>query len=384
MYAGNLRREKILAGRREDIDHVGVLEEPRLVLDAAAGSRRGRPAHTSGARRTHRSPSSRRSSRTSARAVLVGGRVGTAFIDHQHDHLLVPDEHRAGDLVADLLFRQVLEPVNLPWPACRPPSASSPSRAGTTTGRPWRRSRGRGARLRLGLDGGAPLRHQPLLAVTAARAGRLRHPHVAGPCSAPTSWWPPFYHPVRLAEDVAMLDVMSNGPLHARHRHRLQARRVRALRRRAREARRPLRGAAGHHEGPVDPGADQLQGHVLHGRGPPRAQAGDKPHPPVWIGGWGDITLRRAATWPTTGSPGRPPTSSACWRASGSSSSQSPAAGRRAHHRVAADARRHHRRHRRRARELAEEHIMVAYRREYAGGWRHPFIDASSPPTSTG
>src|SRR5207237_1425512 len=30
-----------------------------------------------------------------------------------------------------------------------------------------------------------------------------------------------------------------------------------------------------------------------------------------------------------------------------------------------------------RARQLAEEHIMVAYRREYAGGWRHPFIDAT-------
>ena len=28
------------------------------------------------------------------------------------------------------------------------------------------------------------------------------------------------------------------------------------------------------------------------------------------------------------------------------------------------------------ARELAEEHIMVSYRREYAGGWKHPFIDA--------
>ena len=26
---------------------------------------------------------------------------------------------------------------------------------------------------------------------------------------------------------------------------------------------------------------------------------------------------------------------------------------------------------------LAEEHIMIAYRKEYAGGWRHPFIDAS-------
>ena len=31
----------------------------------------------------------------------------------------------------------------------------------------------------------------------------------------------------------------------------------------------------------------------------------------------------------------------------------------------------------RKARELAEEHIMIAYRREYAGGWRHPFIDSS-------
>ncbi|HEX9419858.1 MAG TPA: hypothetical protein VGA81_12450, partial [Methylomirabilota bacterium] len=29
------------------------------------------------------------------------------------------------------------------------------------------------------------------------------------------------------------------------------------------------------------------------------------------------------------------------------------------------------------ARALAEKHIMVSYRREYAGGWKHPFIDAS-------
>lgn len=29
------------------------------------------------------------------------------------------------------------------------------------------------------------------------------------------------------------------------------------------------------------------------------------------------------------------------------------------------------------ARELAERHIMVAYRKEYAGGWKHPFIDAA-------
>ncbi|MEK7371599.1 MAG: hypothetical protein AAB265_09110, partial [candidate division NC10 bacterium] len=29
------------------------------------------------------------------------------------------------------------------------------------------------------------------------------------------------------------------------------------------------------------------------------------------------------------------------------------------------------------ARELAERHIMVSYRKEYAGGWKHPFIDAA-------
>jgi alkanesulfonate monooxygenase SsuD/methylene tetrahydromethanopterin reductase-like flavin-dependent oxidoreductase (luciferase family) len=29
------------------------------------------------------------------------------------------------------------------------------------------------------------------------------------------------------------------------------------------------------------------------------------------------------------------------------------------------------------ARELAERHIMVSYRDEYAGGWKHPFIDSS-------
>ncbi len=31
----------------------------------------------------------------------------------------------------------------------------------------------------------------------------------------------------------------------------------------------------------------------------------------------------------------------------------------------------------REARALAERHIMVSYRKEYAGGWKHPFIDAS-------
>jgi alkanesulfonate monooxygenase SsuD/methylene tetrahydromethanopterin reductase-like flavin-dependent oxidoreductase (luciferase family) len=29
------------------------------------------------------------------------------------------------------------------------------------------------------------------------------------------------------------------------------------------------------------------------------------------------------------------------------------------------------------ARQLAERHIMISYRQEYAGGWKHPFIDSS-------
>src|SRR2546425_7793160 len=137
---------------------------------------------------------------------------------------------------------------------------------------------GRGARLRLRVDGGASLGHQPLLALAAAGAGRLRHPHVAadarhghprGRLLSPGA-------PGR-GRGAARRDVQR--PLHPRDRHRLQARRVRALRRRSGEARRPLRGAARDHEGAVDRRAGGLPRHLLHGRGTPRAQAGDEAAP---------------------------------------------------------------------------------------------------------
>jgi alkanesulfonate monooxygenase SsuD/methylene tetrahydromethanopterin reductase-like flavin-dependent oxidoreductase (luciferase family) len=101
------------------------------------------------------------------------------------------------------------------------------------------------------------------------------------------------------------------------------------------------------------------------------------PRPPVWIGGWGERTLRRAATLADAWIPG--PTADlerllrgkaqvlAHRRAAGL---PEPAEWPLTRDVIIAEADRE-------ARELAERHIMEAYRKEYAGGWRHPFIDAA-------
>jgi probable F420-dependent oxidoreductase len=188
----------------------------------------------------------------------------------------------------------------------------------------------------------------------------------------------PFHHPVRLAEDVALVDVMSGGRVTlgiaigykpdefalygvdlakrgARFEEQLAI--VRAL---------------------------WTQDHVsFHGRyytveGRLEPKPLTRPHPPIWIGGWGDLTLRRAATLADNWIPG--PTADLRRLLDGKHRflEHRRSAGRRdpitewplTRDVIIADTDR-------RARELAEEHIMVAYRREYAGGWRHPFIDAS-------
>src|SRR5262249_30775635 len=105
-----------------------------------------------------------------------------------------------------------------------------------------------------------------------------------------------FHHPVRLAEDVAMLDVMSPGrvtlgiaigykpgefPL---HRAQLQERgatvggELAVLKALWTQERMSFKGAYYTVEGRLEP------------------KPVPRPHPPVWIGGWGDITLKRAAT----------------------------------------------------------------------------------------
>ena len=187
-----------------------------------------------------------------------------------------------------------------------------------------------------------------------------------------------FHHPVRLAEDVAMLDVMSNGRvvLGIAIGYKPDEFALYGV---------PLekRGARFEEQLAIMTGLWTQESVSFHGtyytvEGRLEPKPVTKPHPPLWIGGWGDITLRRAATLADNWIPG--PTADLKRLLAGK---QQFLANRTAAGKTAAitewpltrdviiaetDAK---------ARELAERHIMVAYRKEYAGGWRHPFIDAS-------
>ena len=185
-----------------------------------------------------------------------------------------------------------------------------------------------------------------------------------------------FYHPVRLAEDVALLDVMSGG------------RAVLGIALGYKPDEFALygvdlarRGARFEEQLAIVKGLwtqDRVSFkgtyYTVEGRLEPRPV--QTPHPPLWIGGWGDLTLRRAATLGDNWIPG--PTADLARLLAGKRQflANLAAAGRPAPQEwpltrdlIIADTDKQ-------ARELAEEHIMVAYRREYAGGWRHPFIDA--------
>jgi probable F420-dependent oxidoreductase len=187
-----------------------------------------------------------------------------------------------------------------------------------------------------------------------------------------------FYHPVRLAEDVAMLDVISGGRFtlgiaigYKPDEFALYG--VELAKRGARfeEQLRIMTGLW-----TEDRLSFQGRYYTVEGRIEPRPVT--KPHPPVWIGGWGELTLKRAAALADNWIPG--PTADLARLLAGKRQflENRKAAGRTepvtewplTRDVIIADTDAE-------ARELAERHIMVAYRREYAGGWRHPFIDAS-------
>jgi probable F420-dependent oxidoreductase len=188
----------------------------------------------------------------------------------------------------------------------------------------------------------------------------------------------PFHHPVRLAEDVTMLDVMSSGRAilgvaigYKPDEFALYG--VDLARRGARfEEQLAIIKGLWTQEQFTFRGAY----YAVDGRLEPKPIT--KPHPPVWIGGWGALTLRRAATLADNWIPG--PTADLARLLAGQRVflEHRSAAGRTdpvsewplTRDVIIADTDRA-------ARELAERHIMVSYRKEYAGGWRHPFIDAS-------
>ncbi len=93
----------------------------------------------------------------------------------------------------------------------------------------------------------------------------------------------------------------------------------------------------------------------------PRAQpSGSKP---------GSLLSVPVGSWPSA-APGPQPCSWPHWRRSGAAGLAAPTEWPLTRDVIIADTNQA-------ARELAERHIMVAYRKEYAGGWKHPFIDSS-------
>lgn len=187
----------------------------------------------------------------------------------------------------------------------------------------------------------------------------------------------PFYHPVRLAEDVALLDIMSNGRV-------------------------IFGGAIGYR-----PPEFELYGLALDERGGRYVEllkimralwtqehvefhgkffqvVGNiepKPVrvPPIWLGGWGELSLKRAAQYGDAWVPG--PTAQLdklltaqqqyrdCLRALGKDPAAVPTPLTREVVIAATSAR---------AWELAEKHLLINYRDEYGGGvWKHPLIGAS-------
>lgn len=187
----------------------------------------------------------------------------------------------------------------------------------------------------------------------------------------------PFYHPVRLAEDVALLDVMSGGRftlgIAIGYKPDEFALYDVPLEKRGARFEEQLAIVKGLWTG--EPFSFKGTYYTVQGRLEPRpVQA---PHPPIWIGGWGDLTLKRAATLADNWIPGPTADLARLLRGKQQFLDNRRAAGKAAptewpltRDLIIADTDR-------RARELAEAHIMLAYRQEYAGGWRHPFIDAS-------
>ncbi len=188
----------------------------------------------------------------------------------------------------------------------------------------------------------------------------------------------PFYHPVRLAEDVALLDVISGGRvvLGAAIGYKPDEFGLYGAELAKRGARFEEQLAIIKALWTQDWVSFNGKYYQVEGKLEPKPVR--KPHPPIWIGGWGEITLRRAATLADNWIPG--PTAELPRLVDGKNRflANREAAGLTApitewpltRDVIIADTDQE-------ARELAERHIMVSYRKEYAGGWKHPFIDAS-------
>lgn len=187
----------------------------------------------------------------------------------------------------------------------------------------------------------------------------------------------PFYHPVRLAEDVTMLDVLSNGRV-------------------------IFGGAIGYRPPEFDlygVGLDERGGRYVEMLKIMRAlwtQEQVEFHgkyfnvvgciepkpirvPPIWLGGWGELSLKRAAQFGDAWVPGPTANLDKLLNAQKqyfenlTAASKDPNAYPRPLTREVVIAETTEK-----AWELAERHLLINYRDEYGGGvWKHPLIGST-------
>lgn len=187
----------------------------------------------------------------------------------------------------------------------------------------------------------------------------------------------PFYHPVRVAEDAAMLDIMSQGRFvlgaaigykpdeFALYQVPLEKRGARFE-----EAIQLIKLLWTQEQVDFEGAYYQVKGLRIEPR--PVSQ----PHPPLWLGGWGKLSLQRAATLGDAWIPG--PTANLAklldaqreyyqnLQAAGLDPTLKPTPLTREVVIAETDEQ---------AREVAEKHLLINYRDEYGGGtWKHPLI----------
>lgn len=187
----------------------------------------------------------------------------------------------------------------------------------------------------------------------------------------------PLYHPVRVAEDVAMLDVMTGGRfvLGAAIGYRpdefgLYGVPLKNRGRRFDEALRLIRELWTHEQVTFDGEYYRLEGQSIEPRPVTR------PCPPIWVGGWGPRALERAARLGESWIPG--PTAGLevllearlAYRANLQALGIDPASRPTPLTRDMVIAETDEE-----ARQMAEKHLLAVYRDEYGGGqWQHPLI----------
>lgn len=185
----------------------------------------------------------------------------------------------------------------------------------------------------------------------------------------------PFYHPIRLAEDSAMLEIISQGRFilgaaigYSPNEFSLYQVPMEKRGARFEESIQLIRLLWTEEEVHFSGKHYQVQGLKIEPR-PTR-------HLPLWLGGWGDLSLGRAARFADAWLPGPTADLSKLLQAQhvyhenlrniGVTPASRPAPLTRETVIAETD---------QAAREMAEKHLMICYRDEYGGGkWKHPLI----------